>query len=70
MKPPKQQLRPARYIGQTADENRAKRRAEKGLPPKPAKSERWRKCDDCDMPCSPTEYEYNNGLCAGCVVNS
>jgi len=70
MKAPKQQLRPARYIGQTAAENRAKRRAAKGLPPKVEKASKWKECDECGMPCSPTEYEYNGGLCAGCVVNS
>lgn len=63
-------LRPARYIGQTAQENRAKRRAQKGLPPLAPKPDKPQECDECGIYCSQTEYNYNGGLCAGCVVDN
>ena len=63
-------LRPARSIGQTRAENAAARRAAKGLPPKPEPSSKWKKCDECRVPISPTEHNYNGGLCSACCIGN
>jgi len=62
--------RPARYVGQVADEKQSKRRLALGIPPMALVPDKDWVCTNCGGPCSEAEYRNNQHRCVKCWLKS
>ena len=67
---PKKRSRPARYVGQAADEKQSKARRARGLPSLALVPDKGWVCTGCAGPCSETEYRNNNHQCVRCWLKN